>query len=187
MPLHGRHQAENAAVAIAAVEAFLGRQVRLADDVLESGFAAVSSPGRLQLVSTDPTVLVDAAHNPHGAGALAQALGEVFDFDELVVVLGVLADKDVEGIVRALEPTGARFLVTRSESDRAIEADQLAPRVAAVVGADRVDIASRLDDALDDAREWASRADRRGVVVTGSITLVADALAIATDREWTER
>ncbi|WP_438855517.1 bifunctional folylpolyglutamate synthase/dihydrofolate synthase [Agromyces sp. M3QZ16-3] len=187
LPLHGRHQAENAAVAIAAVEAFLGRAVRLADDVLEAGLGAVTSPGRLQLVSTEPTILVDAAHNPHGATALVAALGEVFDFDELVVVLGVLGDKDAAGIVRALEPTGAHFIATRSESDRAVPADELATVVASVVGSDRVDVAERLDDALDEARDWAGRAEKRAVVVTGSITLVGDVLAIAEDRGWSDR
>ncbi|RXZ45851.1 bifunctional folylpolyglutamate synthase/dihydrofolate synthase [Agromyces binzhouensis] len=187
LPLHGRHQAENAAVAIAAVEAFLGRAVRLADDVLEAGLGAVTSPGRLQLVSTDPTILVDAAHNPHGAAALVAALGEVFDFDELVIVLGVLGDKDAAGIVRALEPTGAHFIVTRSESDRAVPADELAALVAGVIGPERVDVAERLEDALDDARDWAGRGEKRGVVVTGSITLVGDVLAIADDRGWSDR
>ncbi|WP_430646429.1 bifunctional folylpolyglutamate synthase/dihydrofolate synthase [Agromyces sp. GXS1127] len=187
LPLHGRHQAENAAVAIAAVEAFLGRAVRLADDVLEAGLGAATSPGRLQLVSTDPAILVDAAHNPHGAAALVAALGEAFDFDELVIVLGILGDKDAAGIVRALEPAGAHFIVTTSESDRAVPAERLAVVVADVVGPERVDVVERLDDALDEARDWAGRGEKRGVVVTGSITLVGDVLAIADDRGWSDR
>ncbi|MGR2751709.1 bifunctional folylpolyglutamate synthase/dihydrofolate synthase [Agromyces arachidis] len=187
LPLYGRHQAENAAIAIAAVESFLGGGVRLADEVVEAGLAAATSPGRLQAVSVDPPVLVDAAHNPHGAAALVEALGEYFDFDELVIVLGVLGDKDAEGIVRALAPTGARFLVTQSESDRAIPAGELAASVASIVGPERVEAVDRLDDALDEAREWASYGDRRGVLVTGSITLVGDAIAIAEDREWKAR
>lgn len=187
LPLYGRHQAENAAIAVAAVESFLGGAVRLADDVLEDGLGAVSSPGRLHPISTEPTLLVDAAHNPHGAAALVDGLAEYFDFDELVIVLGVLGDKDAEGIVRALQPSGARFVVTQSESDRAVPAGELAASVASIVGADRVDVVERLDDALDEARDWASRAEKRGVVVTGSITLVGDAMAIAEDREWGRR
>ncbi|WP_353827604.1 bifunctional folylpolyglutamate synthase/dihydrofolate synthase [Agromyces sp. SYSU T0242] len=187
LPLYGRHQAENAAVAVAAAEAFLGRAVRLADEVLETGFAEVTSPGRLHLVSTDPTVLVDAAHNPHGAAALVQALEEYFDFDELVIVLGVLGDKDAEGIASALAPTGAHVIATRSDSDRAIDPERLAERIAPVLGPDRVGTAERLDDALDEAREWASRGEKRGVVVTGSVTLVADVLEIAEDRGWSGR
>ena len=185
LPLFGRHQAENAAVAIAAVESFLGGgAVRLADDVLQEGLAQASSPGRLQAVGTEPTVLVDAAHNPHGAASLVAALEEYFDFDEVVIVFGALADKDVDGIVRALEPTGASFLVTQSSSDRALPAGELAASVARVVGPDRVSVTERLDDALDEARAWAGAGEKRGVVVTGSITLVGDAMAIADDRGW---
>ena len=187
LPLYGRHQAENAAIAVAAVESFLGGAVRIADDVLEDGLGAVRAPRRLHPLSTEPTVLVDAAHNPHGAAALVDALAEYFDFDELVIVLGVLGDKDAGGIIRALEPTGARFVVTRSESERAVPAGELAASVASIIGADRVDVVERLDDALDEARDWASRAEKRGVVVTGSITLVGDAMAIAEDREWGSR
>jgi dihydrofolate synthase/folylpolyglutamate synthase len=187
LPLYGRHQAENAAIALAAVESFLGGGVRLADDVVEAGLGTVNSPGRLHPISVDPTVLVDAAHNPHGAAALVEALEEYFDFDELVVVLGVLGDKDATGIVRALEPTGARFVVTQSESDRAIPADRLAASVASITGPGRVEVIERLDDALDEARDWAGHGEKRGVVVTGSITLVGDAMAIADDREWSSR
>ncbi|HEX6953552.1 MAG TPA: folylpolyglutamate synthase/dihydrofolate synthase family protein [Agromyces sp.] len=187
LPLYGRHQAENAALAIAAVESFLGGAVRLADDVVETGLGGATSPGRLHPISVDPTVLVDAAHNPHGAAALVEALGEYFDFDELVFVLGVLGDKDATGIVRALAPTGARFVVTQSESDRAIAAGELAATVASIVGPERVDVVERLDDALDEARDWATRGEKRGVVVTGSITLVGDAMAIADDRGWGSR
>lgn len=187
LPLYGRHQAENAALAIAAVESFLGGGVRLADEVLEAGLGGTTSPGRLHPISVDPIVLVDAAHNPHGATALVEALAEYFDFDEVVIVLGILGDKDATGIVRALAPTGARFVVTQSRSDRAIPAGELAASVASVVGPDRVDVVERLDDALDEAREWASRDEKRAVVVTGSITLVGDAIAIADDREWGSR
>ncbi|QEO15939.1 bifunctional folylpolyglutamate synthase/dihydrofolate synthase [Agromyces intestinalis] len=183
LPLFGRHQAENAAVAIAAVESFLG-VARIPDDVVQAGLAAVTSPGRLQRVAADPTLIVDAAHNPHGAASLAAALEEYFDFTELVIVLGILADKDAEGIARALEPTGATFVVTRSSSDRAVEVGELAARIASVVGPERVTSADRLEDALEDARDWASDAPGRGVVATGSVTLVGEVVAFARDRRW---
>lgn len=183
LPLFGRHQAENAAVAIAAVEAFLGG-ARLPDEVLEVGLGAVSSPGRLQRVAAEPTLIVDAAHNPHGAESLAAALGEYFDFSELVIVLGILGDKDAAGIARALAPTGARFLITRSSSDRAVSVDELAATISAEVGADRVLAFDRLEDALEEARDWAGAESGRGVVATGSVTLVGEVLAYAADRGW---
>lgn len=188
LPLFGRHQAENAAVAIAAVESFLGAgTMRMADEVLQQGLGGVTSPGRLQMVGTEPPVLVDAAHNPHGAASLAAALEEYFDFDEVAFVLGVLAGKDVAGIATALAPVATRFIVTTTDSDRAIGAEELAASVARAVGPERastVEAVERLDDALDEARAWAEAAPKRAVVVAGSIVLVGGAIAIAADREW---
>lgn len=184
LPLFGRHQAENAAVAIAAVEAFIGGgAVRLADEVVD-GLAATTSPGRLQPIAADPTVIVDAAHNPHGAESLVAALDEYFDFDEVVFVFGVLADKDAEGIASVLARTGGAFLVTRPDSDRARDASEVAAAIAARIGPDRVQAVDRLDDALDEARAWAAEEPKRAVVVTGSIGLVSEAMAIAADRGW---
>ncbi|WP_395243092.1 bifunctional folylpolyglutamate synthase/dihydrofolate synthase [Agromyces sp. MMS24-K17] len=183
LPLFGRHQAENAAVAIAAVEAFLGG-ARLPDEVVQVGLGAVTSPGRLQRVAAEPTLIVDAAHNPHGAESLAAALTEYFDFSELVIVLGILGDKDAAGIARALAPTGARFLVTRSSSDRAVPVEALAAAIATEVGDERVIAVDRLEDALEEARDWAAAEPGRGVVATGSITLVGEVLEYARDRGW---
>ncbi|MBT2499964.1 bifunctional folylpolyglutamate synthase/dihydrofolate synthase [Agromyces sp. ISL-38] len=185
LPLFGRHQAENAAVAVAAVETFIGGgALRLADEVVHEGLGTASSPGRLQSVAADPAVLVDAAHNPHGAAALVTALDEYFDFDEVAFVFGVLADKDAAGIVDALAGTAGIFVVTEPESDRALPAAELAALVADRVGAGRVQFAQRIDDALEDARGWAADAPKRAVVVTGSIALVGEAMAIAADRGW---
>jgi dihydrofolate synthase/folylpolyglutamate synthase len=185
LPLYGDHQAQNAAVAIAAVESFLGDGARALDaDVVAEGLGAVTSPGRLQLVGTDPTVLVDAAHNPHGAAALRAALGEYFDFDEFAVVLGVLEDKDAHGIIAELGAVADVFHVTQSTSERAIPAADLADLVAATVGAERVVVSGYASDAIRDARAWAEQSPRRAVVVTGSITLVADVLRLAEQEGW---
>ena len=185
LPLFGRHQAENAAVAVAAVEAFIGGgTVRLADDVVQAGLAAASSPGRLQRVGVEPAVIVDAAHNPAGAESLVAALDEYFDFDEVAYVVGVLGDKDAAGIIRVLARHEGTYFVTAPDSDRAIAPAELARIIAGVTGPDRVGVVERLDDALDAAREWASEAPKRAVVVTGSIALVGEAMAIADDRGW---
>jgi dihydrofolate synthase / folylpolyglutamate synthase len=185
LPIFGRHQAENAAVAIAAVEAFIGGgAVRLADEVVEAGLAGAASPGRFQAIAAEPTVIVDAAHNPHGARALVDALDEYFDFDDIVFVFGVLADKDADGIVEELARANGTFIVTTSHSERARDVHELAGIVATHVGADRVQAVERLDDALDEARAWAADAPKRAVVVTGSIVLVGEAMSIASDRGW---
>src|SRR5918993_2447661 len=107
LPLFGAHQAENAAVALAAVEAFLGAGAAtgpVAQDVVREAFAAVRSPGRLERVRTSPTVLVDAAHNPAGMTATVDAIKESFDFTRLVGVVGCVRGKDVSGMLAELEP-----------------------------------------------------------------------------------
>ncbi|HET9654173.1 MAG TPA: folylpolyglutamate synthase/dihydrofolate synthase family protein [Kineosporiaceae bacterium] len=177
LPLHGVHQARNAACALAAVEAFLGAGPGGLDpDVVRAGFAGADSPGRLEVVRRSPTVLVDAAHNPAGAQALAEALEEAFGFARLVGVVGVLADKDAEGILSALEPVLDHVVVTESTSQRATPADELGELAADIFGEHRVDVAPRLDDALELAvtRAEADGTPAAGVLATGSITIAAE-------------
>ncbi|WP_353988032.1 bifunctional folylpolyglutamate synthase/dihydrofolate synthase [Ruicaihuangia caeni] len=185
LPLYGDHQAQNAALAVAAVESFFGEGSRSLDaDLVAEGLGQVTSPGRLQLVGTEPSVFVDAAHNPHGAGALASALTAYFDFDEVVCVIGILHGKDARGIVEALDPVVSRFVVTASSSDRAIDADELAATVVAVAGSDRVRVEPHLPTALDDARDDASQSERGAVIVTGSVTLAGDVIDLAEQEQW---
>jgi len=185
LPLYGDHQAQNAAVAVAAVESFLGDgHFALDIDVVTEGLGATTSPGRLQLVGIEPTVLVDAAHNPHGATALAAALEEYFDFDEFALVIGVLADKDAHGIIAELAAIATRVDVTQSSSERAIPFEELADLVRTEVEPDAVFEHPDAGDAVEAARVWASESPRRAVVVTGSITLVGDVIAIARDGGW---
>ncbi len=185
LPLFGDHQAINATVAIAAVESLLGAGTQpIAEDVLSEGLGTATSPGRLQILGSDPTVIIDAAHNPHGARALAAALDNYFDFSELVIVMGILEDKDAHGIVEALAPHAARIHVTQSHSDRAIPADALAEQMEHWThDAPQLEFDS-LEQALDDAREWASAAAGRAVLVTGSITLIGEAIELATTQGW---
>jgi len=179
LPLHGAHQAGNAAVALAAVEAFLGGGRGLLDvDQVRAGFASVTSPGRLEVVRRGPTVLVDAAHNPHGARALAAALAEDFAFDRLIGVVAVLADKDARGVLEALEPVLDQVVVTRSLSPRALDLTELAAVAVDVFGADRVEVLPTLPDALDFAiarADEGSHLGSVGVLVTGSVVTAGDA------------
>ena len=175
VPLFGQHQAHNAAVAIAAVESFLGRGSQALDeDVLSEGLANATSPGRLQPIAQDPTVVVDAAHNPHGARALAEALPVAFPSEHVVGVVGILGDKDARGFVRALKDTVQTFVVTQPPGDRALDADAFARVVVAEVGEDRVVVEPSLEQALQQARELAEEADAEDalVLVAGSIVMV---------------
>ncbi|GKV73396.1 folylpolyglutamate synthase/dihydrofolate synthase family protein [Arthrobacter sp. KFRI-F3372] len=182
VPLHGAHQAQNAAVAVAALEAFFGGEKELDFEVLQEGFSNVTSPGRLEVVRTAPTIVVDAAHNPDGIKASAAALQEAFTFTRLVPVVGVLKEKDAEEILRQLKESlggmAEEYCFTQSNSPRAVPAAELAELAIELgFGEDNVHIAEKLDDALEWAVERAEANDdlSGGVLVTGSITLVAEA------------
>jgi dihydrofolate synthase/folylpolyglutamate synthase len=178
LPLHGEHQAHNAVVALAAVEAFFGagadRQLDI--DGVRAGFAAVTSPGRLERMRTAPTVFIDAAHNPAGATALAEALQEEFDFRFLVGVVSVMADKDVDGILAALEPVFDQIVVTHNGSPRALDVEALAMRAEERFGPERVVTAATMPDAIETATALVEESGDgveafggAGVVITGSV------------------
>ena len=176
LPLHGEHQAHNAVVALAAVEAFFGAgaQRRLDIDSVRAGFAAVVSPGRLERMRSAPTVFVDAAHNPAGAAALASALTTEFDFLYLVGVVAVMGDKDVNGILAALEPVLDMVVVTDNGSPRAMDVESLALRAEEVFGPDRVLRAQNLPDAIEAATALVEESGAEGfsgsgIVITGSV------------------
>ncbi len=183
VPLFGVHQAQNASVAIAAVESFLGNGTqRLTDEVLAEGLGTVTSPGRLQLIGIEPSVLIDAAHNPHGAEALAKAMLSSFAFDSVTAIVGVLDDKDVRGIIEALDPVVDRFIVSSSGTVRSLGADDLAETVASIAGADRVQVERDLAVAIAAARAEAGPND--AVLVTGSVTMAGQAMLIAAEQNW---
>ncbi|MCT1478547.1 folylpolyglutamate synthase/dihydrofolate synthase family protein [Microbacterium sp. p3-SID336] len=183
LPLYGAHQGHNAALAVAAVESLIGGASQaIAGGIISDGLQASTSPGRLQLLGIAPTVIVDAAHNPHGAAALAQALDDSFDFDEWGLVLGVLADKDAAGIVQRLAPVAAHVFATAPESDRANDADAIADLVEQA--GQRATVHPSLADAADAAREWAASSERRAVVIAGSVVLAGEAIALSEEEDW---
>jgi dihydrofolate synthase/folylpolyglutamate synthase len=180
LPLHGAHQAGNAATALAAVEAFFGAAGRgpIDIDAVREGFAQVTSPARLEVVRRGPTVLLDGAHNPAGAAALAAAIEEEFDFDRLIAVVALLDDKDAAGLLGELEPVVNSIVVTANTSPRALPVEALAEVAAEVFGDDRVVPAARLDDAIEHAIALAEAGPLGvggGVLVTGSIVTVGEA------------
>lgn len=182
VPLHGAHQAQNAAVALATVEAFLGAGTErsLEPEVVRAGFALATSPGRLERVRTSPTIVVDAAHNPAGIAATALALGEEFQFRRLVAVVSIFQDKDARTMLEFLEPVIDAIVVTRNSSPRALPAAELGRLASEIFGEDRVWVEALMPDAIDRAVTLAeSDTDGDpsgvGVLITGSIATVADA------------
>jgi dihydrofolate synthase / folylpolyglutamate synthase len=177
LPLHGTHQAQNAAVAVAAVEAFLGGGEQPLDiEVLRAGLATADSPGRLEIVRRSPTVLVDAAHNPAGARVLSRAIAESFTFARLIGVVAVMKDKDATEILEELEPVLDEVVVTRTTSPRAMSPRRLGELATEVFGEQRVTVVDELPDALDRAAGMAD-ADggvSGGVLATGSVVTAAE-------------
>ncbi|MBS3181279.1 bifunctional folylpolyglutamate synthase/dihydrofolate synthase [Leucobacter manosquensis] len=184
VPLFGHHQAENAALAIAAAEAFFGASRPLPEAVLDDGFGSLTSPGRLQLIGTEPVVYVDAAHNPHGAAALVSAVAESFTFAELALVVGVLEEKDVSGLMATLAPIAHRVTVAPVDSPRSIPADDLQQIAEDEIPGTPIEIAESLPEALEEARGWAMRAEGRAVLVVGSVLLAGEAIAFARSEGW---
>ncbi|MFD6278428.1 bifunctional folylpolyglutamate synthase/dihydrofolate synthase [Streptomyces sp. NPDC060209] len=182
LPLYGAHQAHNAVVALAAVEAFFGigaEQARSLDiESVRKAFLSVLSPGRLEVVRSSPTVVLDAAHNPAGALAASEGISEAFSFSRLIGVVGASEGKDVRGLLEAFEPIFAEIVVTQNSSPRAMDADALAAVAVEVFGNDRVQVEPRLDDALEAAITLAEEEAEyagAGVLVTGSVITVGEA------------
>ena len=191
LPLFGVHQAGNAACALAAAEGFGGAAVDgpsgpegrgpLDAELVRRAFAGLRSPGRLEVLRRSPTVIVDAAHNPAGMAATAAAVTEGFSFSRLVGVLAVSADKDVAGMLDELEPVLSDLVVTRNSADRSMPAEEIAGLARDVFGADRVQVAARMDDAIEMAVALADETPDAdlpgggGVLVTGSVVTAGDA------------
>lgn len=182
LPLHGAFQARNAALALAAVEVFTG-DAELDPELIRAGFGAVTSPGRLEVVRRSPTIVLDAAHNPHGVRAMVESIGEEFTFNPLIGVVGVMADKDAEEILRELESVLAHVICTQNSTERSMPAEDLGELATALFGPERVTVVPRLDDALERAISFADASGEEfddaigsgGVVVTGSVVTVGEA------------
>ena len=177
IPLHGKHQASNAAAALVAVEVFFGEN-DLDLDAVREGFAQVKSPGRCEVIHRDPTIILDAAHNPHGSIALQQTLDSEFTFDEIIGVVGVMGDKDARGILVNFEKFMDSIIVTKNSSHRAMEVSDLEMLAIEIFGADRVHSSPNLEAAIEKALKDTIRPlsdESLGIVVTGSVVTVGEA------------
>ncbi|CAN2210586.1 FolC Folylpolyglutamate synthase [Candidatus Nanopelagicaceae bacterium] len=177
LPLHGKHQASNAAAALVAVEAFFGDQ-ELDIEAVRAGFANVTSPGRCEVVHRDPTIILDAAHNPHGAAAIAETVQSEFTFDEVIGVVAPMGDKDIHGILLELEQVMDSIIVTANSSSRSTPVDKLEKIAIEIFGADRVFSDENLEKALERAIKDTVRPlseDTIGILVTGSVVTVGEA------------
>ncbi|WRS30067.1 folylpolyglutamate synthase/dihydrofolate synthase family protein [Actinomycetaceae bacterium MB13-C1-2] len=181
IPLHGEHQAQNAAAALVAVEAIMGGKA-LPPEVVEAGFLQARSPGRLEIVRRSPTVIVDAAHNPAGVAAMRTGLAEAFHLDYLVGVFSAMADKNIEAMLVEIEPAMDQIVLTQMQGARPIDIDDLTEIAVGVFGEDRVHVKPDLADALEEAVKLMDAPSdpslQRAVVAFGSIMLAGDVTAL---------
>ncbi|MFV0534847.1 MAG: bifunctional folylpolyglutamate synthase/dihydrofolate synthase [Cumulibacter sp.] len=178
--LWGIHQASNAACALAAIEAFFGHDSpqTIDEEVLREAFFEITSPGRLEIVRTSPTTLVDASHNPAGMKATVQTLQESFDFSRLIGVFAASADKDIPAMIELLEPVLDEIVITTNNSARSHDIDTTAAIAVEYFGSDRVVVEPRLPEALETAVSLAEDGEHFagvGVIVTGSVYTAGDA------------
>ena len=150
LPLHGEHQASNAATALAAVEVFAGER-KLDEELVRTAFAKASSPGRCEIVHRSPTVIIDAAHNPHGAKSLRKTIESEFDFDSIIGIVAPMGDKDTDGILEEFEAIMTTVIITKNSSHRAAPIDELAAQAREIFGGDRVLTKDSLESAIDAA------------------------------------
>ena len=172
LPLYGDHQSNNASLALASVEAFAG--VKLDEDLVRQAFSKVKSPGRCEIIYQDPTVIIDAAHNPHGAAAIAKTISTEFDFQLVVAVVAVLADKDVDGILQQLSTAVDYIITTQSNSPRALDSGELAKIAAKYFKPEQIEVISDLGGAITYAIEKVNLSNQvsdgpGAVLITGSV------------------
>ena len=184
LPLHGKHQASNAAAALVAVEAFFGEQ-ELDYDAVLAGFANVQSPGRCEILHRDPTIIIDAAHNPHGARAITETIQSEFTFDEVIGIFAAMGDKDVEGALVELEKVMDLIIVTKNSSQRSMPTADVEAIATKIFGAERVFTSETLEHAIEKAIKDSVRPlseETIGILITGSVVTVGEARSIVRKR-----
>jgi len=182
LPLHGAHQASNAATAIAAVEVFSGES-KLDEEFVREALVNATSPGRCEIIMRNPTVIIDAAHNPHGAQSLKRTISEEFDFDSIIGVIAPMGDKDVDGILEELESVVNRVIVSKNSSHRAADLSELRASAQGIFGSERVTAIESLQEALVKAIEQAKLDNgvsdsNTAVLVAGSVVTAGEARGI---------
>lgn len=186
LPLFGEHQAQNASLALAAIEKFFGVNVdrrKLSQDIVTAGFGKVTSPGRLEIIQRNPTVLLDVAHNPHGAYALRKALMSEFDFQYLVMVVAMFKDKDMSGYFDNMQGAIDHIIVTNLGHERSAETQELSELARLHFGETPIESVEKLADAYARAVELIdefamSEYMGTGILISGSVYTVGAARSL---------
>lgn len=169
--LLGEHQILNAATAFGVIEALKEREISVDERAIRQGLAKSKWPGRLEIMQENPLVIVDGAHNEAGAKTLKKALEEVFEYENLVLLLGIFADKAIGDVVRELVPLAKTVIVAKSHNPRALAPEELAKEVSKYT--EQVIVK---DEILDGVREALALAGSKDLVcIAGSLSTMSEA------------
>ena len=171
-PLLGQYQGENIALAIAAIEKLQMNGMYLTDEAIIDGVAKAVNPGRMEIVGTEPTILLDGAHNNAGMKMLVKTLKQDFTYEKLILVLGILSDKDIKGMLSMIVPLTDRIIVTASHNKRACKPAEL-KKLIELAGVKEVVVKENISDAVDYAKKVAKKQDL--ICITGSLFTVGEA------------
>jgi len=176
LPLFGKYQASNAACALTAVETFFGKKLEL--ELVQEAFADFKSPARLQIIKRNPTILIDAAHNVSGVQNTIEAIEETFKFDQKILIIGFMKDKDVDEMLDLLKSYAQDVIITQVNSNRAISIEDLNKKISLIPNfSQNVTAYNNSKDALDSAITIAkTKIGSTGIIVLGSIALAGEIL-----------
>ena len=172
-PLLGRHQAENAATAISAIEALKIRGVKISEKAIRAGLEKVKWTGRLEIIQNNPTLILDGAHNPSGVKIVRQALEEIFSYHRLILVLAIFADKDYKKMIQILAPNADLIITTKAKSPRATPPQIIAKEAAQYIEKNKIIVTEDISQAINSALSNSKEEDL--ICITGSLYTVGEA------------
>ena len=162
----GRHQGENVALAIAAIETLQLNGVYITEDSIIEGFEKTKNPGRMEIVGFEPLILLDGAHNVTGMTSLKNTLEEDFVYEKLILIFGILSDKNIQAILDIIVPIADTIVTTKSQSNRAFDPSTLKE----MIGKKEVIVKEKIIDAVEFAKSIAEKSDI--ICITGSLFIV---------------
>jgi len=168
-PLLGQYQGENITLAIATIEQLQMNGMYLTDEVIINGIEKAMNPGRMEIVGTEPTILLDGAHNVAGIKLLKKTLEEDFVYERLILILGILSDKNVQEMLDIITPIADAIIVTKSHNKRACSPSKLKE----MIGEKEVVVKDEISDAIDHGKKMAKKQDL--ICITGSLFTVGEA------------
>ena len=172
-PLLGRHQADNAATAIIAIEALKIRGVKISEKAIRIGLEKVKWTGRLEIIQNNPTLILDGAHNPNGVKVVRDTLKEIFSYHRLILVLAIFADKDYKKMIKILSPNADLIITTKAKNPRATPPQIIAKEAAQYIAQNKIIVTENISQAINCALSNSKKDDL--ICITGSLYTVGEA------------